>query len=168
MSTGSTPTIWRPKVGCCRLQSARPPDVEYLHIHSWTSRGYTDLDVMMPSTVWHQASHLTSYGDRMRTRGRLLAGSAAPVTGEHVETLVQMSGAVIEQILSGEVLVPVQYDQDHDEWVVVLEGAAELDVNGERLSLEPGDWVLLPRRTPHRLIHTEQGTNWLAVHLAGQ
>jgi hypothetical protein len=34
--------------------------------------------------------------------------------------------------------------------------------------LEQGDWVLLPRRTPHRLIRTTQGTNWLAVHVTGQ
>ena len=60
---------------------------------------------------------------------------------------------------------PVDYDQDHDEWVVLLQGAAELEVNGETLLLEPGDWVLLPRHTPHRLIRTTQGTSWLAVRL---
>ena len=75
---------------------------------------------------------------------------------------------VIEQILSGVVDRPVDYDQDHDEWVVLLEGSAELEINGERLSLEKGDWVLLPRRTPHRLIRTTQGTNWIAVHMMSQ
>jgi cupin 2 domain-containing protein len=72
---------------------------------------------------------------------------------------------VIEQILSGVVDGPVDFDQDHDEWVVLLEGAAELELNGETLLLEQGDWVLLPRRTPHRLIRTTQGTNWLAVRV---
>jgi cupin 2 domain-containing protein len=88
--------------------------------------------------------------------------------GERVERIVQVGETVIEQILSGELDEPLDYDQDHDEWVVVLRGAAELEVNGERLSLEAGDWVLLKRRTPHRLVRTTRGTSWLAVHLPGQ
>jgi cupin 2 domain-containing protein len=87
--------------------------------------------------------------------------------GERVERIVQVGETVIEQILSGELDEPLDYDQDHDEWVVVLRGAAELEVNGERLSLETGDWVLLKRRTPHRLVRTTRGTSWLAVHLPG-
>jgi cupin 2 domain-containing protein len=88
--------------------------------------------------------------------------------GERVEQIVHVGETVIEQILSGELDEPFEYDQDHDEWVVVLRGAAELEVNGERLSLKPGDWVLLPRRTSHRLVQTTRGTSWLAVHLPGQ
>ena len=105
---------------------------------------------------------------RPPTQGRLLQSSGAPVSGEHVEELVHMGEVIIEQILSGVVDRPVEYDQDHDEWVVLLEGSAELEVNGETLLLEQGDWVLLPRRTPHRLIRTTQGTNWLAVRVMCQ
>ena len=100
-------------------------------------------------------------------RGRLLDSSAAPVSGEHVAQLVNVNGAVIEQILSGESDDPVDYDQDQDEWVLLLQGAAELEVSGETLSLEPGDWVLLPRRTPHRVVRTAARTSWLALHLPG-
>ena len=50
----------------------------------------------------------------------------------------------------------------------LLDGTAELEVNGKRLFLEQGDWVLLPRRTPHHLIRTTQGTNWLTVHVMTQ
>jgi len=50
----------------------------------------------------------------------------------------------------------------------LLAGAAELEVDGDRLSLEPGDWLLLPRGTPHRLVRTTRGANWLAVRLLGQ
>jgi hypothetical protein len=80
------------------------------------------------------------------SRGRLLQGSTAPESGEHVEQLVQVGEVVIEQILSGVLDESVDYDQDHDEWVVLLEGSAELEVSGERLVLEPGDWVLLLQR----------------------
>lgn len=100
-------------------------------------------------------------------RGHLAGASSAPVVGERMEELLGLHGVTIEQILSGTLATPVDYDQDHDEWVVVLRGAAELEVNGERLSLETGDWVLLKRRTPHRLVRTTRGTSWLAVHLPG-
>jgi len=102
------------------------------------------------------------------TRGRLLDGSHAPTTGERVEQLVQVGSAVIEQILSSELDEAIEYDQDHDEWVVLLAGSAELEVSGDRLSLEAGDWALLPRRTPHRLLRTSQGASWLAVRLPSQ
>jgi len=100
-------------------------------------------------------------------RGRLLDGSDAPAKGELARQLVQFGGVVIEQIVSSQLDGAVDYDQDHDEWVVLLAGAAELEVHGERLSLEPGDWLLLPRGTPHRLVRTTQGASWLAVRLTG-
>jgi cupin 2 domain-containing protein len=90
------------------------------------------------------------------------------MSGEHIEEAIHIGGVAIEQILSGEVDKPVDYDQDQDEWVVLLEGTAELEMNGERVLLEQGDWVLLPRRIPHRLIRTTQGTNWIAVHITSQ
>lgn len=75
-----------------------------------------------------------------------------------------MRNLVVEQILSG-VVEPVDYVQDQDEWVVVLDGAAVLEVDGEHCDLARGDWMLLPAGTPHRLVSTRPGTNWLAVHL---
>ena len=97
-------------------------------------------------------------------RGRLLDASDAPATGERAEEMVRVRNLVIEQVLSGTV-APVDYDQDEDEFAVVLEGAAVLDVAAERVELSAGDWVLLPARTPHRLLHTEPGTSWLTVKL---
>ena len=40
------------------------------------------------------------------------------MSGEHVEELFHMGEVIIEQILSGVVDEPVDYNQDHDEWVV--------------------------------------------------
>lgn len=97
-------------------------------------------------------------------RGHLLDASDAPSTGERTAEIVRVGNLVIEQILSGRA-EPVDYDQDEDEFAVVLAGAAVLDVEGERVELAAGDWVLLPARTPHRLLHTEPGTNWLTVKL---
>ena len=100
-------------------------------------------------------------------RGRLLDASAAPTTGERTDRVVSMGTVVVDQILSGSV-EPVDYDQDHDEFALVLAGAAVLDVDGEPVELAAGDWVLLPARTPHRLVHTEPETSWLTIKVSRQ
>lgn len=70
---------------------------------------------------------------------------------------------MVEQILSGTLGSPQDYDQAHDEWVVVLIGGALLEVGDERLDLVAGDWVLLEAHVPHRLVETVPGTSWLAL-----
>ena len=97
-------------------------------------------------------------------RGRLLDPEAAPATGERSETVGRIGSVNIEQILSGRLDGPAEFLQDHDEWVLVLHGAAILEVDGVPLRLETGDWVLLPAGNPHRLVTTEPGTCWLALH----
>jgi cupin 2 domain-containing protein len=99
-------------------------------------------------------------------RGRLRSAAGAPAEGERVERLVKRPGLTVEQILSGRFTEPVSFDQDHDEWVLVVEGRAKLVVEGSKLELEAGDWVLLHAGYPHTLVETRPGTSWLAVHLA--
>jgi cupin 2 domain-containing protein len=99
------------------------------------------------------------------SRGRLRPPSAAPATGEHTEVLVSGAGWRIEQILSGRLAAPVEDLLDHEEWVVVLAGAAMLDVAGVTQTLETGEWLILGPGVPHRVLATEPGTSWLAVHL---
>jgi cupin 2 domain-containing protein len=96
-------------------------------------------------------------------RGRLAPAGAAPAAGEQVIRLADLRHAAVDQIQSGRLAGPVDYCQDEDEWVVVLHGAATLTVESEQLELGPGDWVLLPARTPHRLVETDPGTSWLTV-----
>jgi cupin 2 domain-containing protein len=95
--------------------------------------------------------------------GRLVDPGAAPTTGEHVVRLADLGRVAVDQILSGRLDGPVDYRQDTDEWVVVLEGGATLDVGDQRLQLGAGDWVLLPAGTAHRLVETHPGTSWLTV-----
>ena len=103
----------------------------------------------------------------MSDSGRLSPSSAAPALGEATTELARGAGFSIEQILSGELPAPHVYEQDHDEWVVVLEGSARLEVDGVPHELGAGDWWLLPAGTPHRLVRTEPGTSWLAVRSTG-
>lgn len=98
------------------------------------------------------------------TRGRL-DGGAVPETGERVVELARLRNLVVEQILSGRLEAPADYLQEHDEWVAVLHGSARLELAGEAVELRSGDWLLIPAATPHRLLWTESGTRWLALHL---
>jgi cupin 2 domain-containing protein len=95
--------------------------------------------------------------------GRLAAAADAPAAGERAIRLAAGHGFSVEQILSGELSAPQVYEQDHDEWVVVLAGAAVLEVDGVAHDLGAGDWWLLPAGTPHTLVRTEPGTSWIAV-----
>jgi cupin 2 domain-containing protein len=100
-------------------------------------------------------------------RGRLDEPATAPASGERVVSILEVDGMVIEQILSGRLDAPAAFVQDHGEWVVVLDGGAILDLDGERIELVGGDWVYIAPDAPHRVVRTEPGTNWLAVHLPG-
>lgn len=99
--------------------------------------------------------------------GRLAGGGDAPGAGENTVVVARTDGFVVEQILSGTLDAPQGYEQDHDEWVVVLAGGAVLEVEGVAHELIAGDWWLLPAGTPHRLVRTHPGTSWLAVRSTG-
>ncbi|CAN5448869.1 hypothetical protein BH23ACT9_BH23ACT9_20450 [soil metagenome] len=101
---------------------------------------------------------------RRAQRGRLRSAGEAPEEGESSADLARVGSARIVEILSSATPDRTPYDQAEDEWVVVLEGRAELEVDGEHVDLEAGDWLLLPARTAHRVLSTAPGTRWLAVH----
>ena len=98
-------------------------------------------------------------------RGQLRDGATAPHVGEHVERLLELPGVVVEQIISGSLEAPVDYRQEHDEWVVLLTGRASLVVDGENVELNAGDWLFLPARVEHTLVATAPGSSWLAIHV---
>jgi cupin 2 domain-containing protein len=61
------------------------------------------------------------------------------------------------------------YDQPENEWVLLVQGAARLQLeNREPIDLRPGDYVLIPAHQKHRVDWTDpnQETIWLAVHFA--
>ena len=96
-------------------------------------------------------------------RGRLGLGSPPPSLGEATNELASASGFSIELIVSGELAELVTYQQDHDEFFLVLAGRAHLEVAGTPWEVSDGDWALLPAQTTHKLTWTEPGTRWLVV-----
>ncbi|HUP72380.1 MAG TPA: cupin domain-containing protein [Acidimicrobiales bacterium] len=100
----------------------------------------------------------------MLERGSL-AASPMPMVGEEFRELVRVQNVVIEEIVSSAMPDTFEYWQPHDEWVVVLEGTAKLDVDSDVVALAAGEWVLIPAHTRHRVLETAAGTRWLAVHV---
>lgn len=90
--------------------------------------------------------------------------------GEKLEPLLSGEGVRIERIIStGQTTPPGQwYDQEGDEWVVLLQGEAELAFDdGSRRRLVAGDPLFIPARRRHRVEFTSASPPciWLAVHL---
>ncbi|MBV5338447.1 MAG: cupin domain-containing protein [Deltaproteobacteria bacterium] len=97
----------------------------------------------------------------------------ATLQTELFETLAESGSVRIERIVSnGQTTPPEQwYDQEWDEWVLLVSGGATLrfDDNSAPLFLKPGDYVLIPAGRRHRVERTDLGqkTVWLAVHFIG-
>lgn len=94
-----------------------------------------------------------------------LADVDVPDRGERFTVLARLGGTSIEHITSSDTPDATPYDQDHDEWVLLCEGTAVLEIAGERAELVAGDWLVLPAHTPHRVLATSPGARWIAVHV---
>lgn len=88
---------------------------------------------------------------------------------EFMEDIVDDDHVRIERIVSQGHSSPegFWYDQDEDEWVVLLTGAAGLafEDEDEEMVLRPGDHVRIPAHRRHRVAWTspDEETVWLAV-----
>lgn len=91
-----------------------------------------------------------------------------PQPEEQVDRLTPPGPVRVERIVSTGQNSPPDfwYDQDEDEWVVLLSGSARLEYADSRpQELTVGDWVFLPAHCRHRVATTDpqQPTVWLAV-----
>lgn len=89
-----------------------------------------------------------------------------PETGEVFEDLLRLGSVQIERIVSSPFPDGRLYDQEQDEWVLLLDGEAMLWVEGEALVLKRGDHLLIPAHARHKVIATssEPRCVWLVVH----
>lgn len=107
------------------------------------------------------------------TRRNLLRELPRARDRETFESLIERTGFRLERIVSYGQTTPSGewYDQGDDEWVLLLEGAAQLEYeNGERQDMVPGDAVLLPAHCRHRVAWTDpqRATVWLALHYSSK
>ena len=98
---------------------------------------------------------------------------AADPAAEQVTELISAAGTRIERIVSTGQASPAGfwYQQAWSEWVLVLQGEAELLIEGEEKprTLMRGDHIVLPAGLRHRVERTSAcpPTIWLAVHYEG-
>jgi len=88
---------------------------------------------------------------------------------EIFEDLLNHPNLKIERIVSNGQTTPEGkwYEQATSEWVVLLQGKAELTYeNGTKTQLKAGDYVLIPPKEKHRVTYTssEPPCIWLAIH----
>jgi len=88
---------------------------------------------------------------------------------EIFEQIVSGKNIQIERIVStGQTTTSGQwYDQELDEWVILLQGEAELAyADNTRIKLKAGNYLLIPAHTKHRVEYTsiEPPCIWLAVY----
>ncbi len=89
---------------------------------------------------------------------------------EIFETILEAKAFRLERIVSDGRQTPEGkwYDQDKNEWVILLEGSAGLLLEGEEepIVLKPGDYLNLPAKIRHQVLWTDphEKTIWLALH----
>ncbi len=98
----------------------------------------------------------------------LLERAGTVSDGEISESILASENLRIERIVSTGQCTPegTWYEQDEHEWVLLLQGAARLAYpDGKIVTLGPGDSLLLPAGSKHRVQWTEPETPtvWLAV-----
>jgi cupin 2 domain-containing protein len=112
-------------------------------------------------------------GEGKSSQGELGEGKSSVAATELVTELIRGEGVRIERIVSfGQCSAEgFWYDQEEDEFVVLLSGAAELEFErGESVQLRPGEWIDIRAHVRHRVKWTtpDEATVWLAVFRAAR
>lgn len=100
----------------------------------------------------------------------LLDNLPADLPEELFTTVLQADGLRVERIVSqGHTSPPgFWYDQEENEWVVVIEGRAAVEFDGqpEPVELRRGSYLNIPAHARHRVVWTDPNkkTMWLAIH----
>jgi cupin 2 domain-containing protein len=101
----------------------------------------------------------------------LFANLPADFQTEISSVLAQGPHVRIERIVSNGQASPRDfwYDQNQDEFVVVLKGAARLRFDNGVVNMTPGSFLNIPAHQRHRVDWTtpDEPTIWLAIHYGG-
>lgn len=88
---------------------------------------------------------------------------------ELFESIITNDNILIERIISTGQVTPTGewYDQEKDEWVILLQGEAVLSYeDSSQIKLTSGDYLFIPAHQKHRVEYTSTSPPciWLAVH----
>lgn len=91
---------------------------------------------------------------------------AAKTGEERFETLLEHPCITIERIVSNRLSDGQWYDQDHDEWVMLIEGEATMAyADGSLHAMRKGDFLFIRAHMRHRVLSTSTDALWLALHI---
>jgi cupin 2 domain-containing protein len=118
-----------------------------------------------------QSTTVLPNGQTQMTTQNIFANIPEALDKELFDTLAVGRDLRIERIVSRGQSSPLQewYDEDSDEWVVLLQGAAVIAYqDGSEVTLSEGDYLHFPARCRHRVQWTDPdgATVWLAIHYA--
>lgn len=78
----------------------------------------------------------------------------------------------IERIISYGQSSPLDfwYDQEENEFVLLLDGEAKIEFEDKIYSLKGGDYLLIPSHVKHKVVFTsvDKPTIWLAIFFKGE
>ena len=84
---------------------------------------------------------------------------------EFFQTLFKKKGVEIKTVISNTISTPQDFISDKDEWVVLLQGCAKIEMNSNIHKLKKGDTLFIPKNTKHTLLKTKKLVYWLCVYL---
>jgi cupin 2 domain-containing protein len=102
-------------------------------------------------------------------KGNLFDAIPLSIEDELFTELIARDDCRLERIISRGQASPATgwYDQAEHEWVLIIEGEAEIVFDdGEVVPMKRGDYLTIPAHTRHRVQWTtpERETVWLALH----
>lgn len=84
---------------------------------------------------------------------------------EDFTTLLEHKNVKISRIISNTLKTERTFCSDSDEWVIVIQGCAKLEMNNDVYKLTKGDTLFIPANTQHKLLKTKKVVVWLAVYI---
>ena len=102
------------------------------------------------------------------TRKNIFDTVGINLTDEFIETILPRDSFNVERIISEGHASPSDfwYNQDTNEFVLLLKGEAEIQFEDGSLNLLPGDYFVIPKHKKHRVnkTHPTEKTFWLTIH----
>ncbi len=89
----------------------------------------------------------------------------SPNSGEEFTTLLEKENIKIVRIVSSDKLETKEYSQKEDEFVILLEGKALLELENQKINLSKGDTLFIPAYKKHKVLKCQKGTLWIAIHI---
>ena len=87
------------------------------------------------------------------------------IDSENFTTLLSDKNVEIKSIISNTLSSTQTFKQDCDEWVVVLQGCAKIEMDGIIHKLKKGDTLFIEANKEHTLLKTKKVVVWLAVYI---